>query len=113
MTKSPEERRCQWCRRVLPAREGPGRPQVFCRQACRQAAYVAGRRRDELGLSESELIVTRAELDELRDKLYVLEAAVEDVERDLPAAVGEQEVREALDWILTAARPLIATANFT
>jgi hypothetical protein len=113
MTKSDDERRCGWCRRVLPARTGPGRPQVFCRQACRQAAYVAGRRRDELGLSESELIVARHELDELRDKLYVLEAAIEDVERDLAEAEGEQELREAVDWILAAARPLIATADFT
>src|SRR5688572_8634859 len=113
MTQFPAERRCQWCRRVLPDRTGPGRPQVFCRQACRQAAYVAGRRRDELGLSESELVVTRAELDELRDKLYVLEAAIEDVERDLAAAESEQEVRDALEWVLTAARPLIQGSNFT
>ena len=113
MTKSPAERRCQWCRRVLLERTGPGRPQVFCRQACRQAAYVAGRRRDELGLSETELIVTRQALDELRDKLYVLEAAIEDVDRDLADAEGEQDLREAIDWILAAARPLITTADFT
>jgi hypothetical protein len=113
MTESDEVARCGWCRRVLPERTGPGRPQVFCRQACRQAAYVAGRRRDELGLSESELVVARRELDELRDKLYVLEAAIEDVERDLAEAEGEQDVREALTWILAAARPLITTANFT
>jgi len=97
---------------VLPIRAGPGRPQVFCRQACRQASYVAGRRRDELGLSETELIVTRQALDELRDKLYVLEAAIEDVERDLAEAEGQQDLREALDWILAAARPL-GTADFT
>ena len=97
---------------MLPIRAGPGRPQVFCRQACRQASYVAGRRRDELGLSETELIVTRQALDELRDKLYVLEAAIEDVERDLAEAEGQQDLREALDWILAAARPL-GTADFT
>ena len=86
---------------------------MFCRQACRQASYVAGRRRDELGLSETELIITRQALDELRDKLYVLEAAIADVERDLAEAESEQDVREALDWILTAARPLSSTADFT
>jgi hypothetical protein len=98
---------------VLPDRQGPGRPQVFCRQACRQASYVAGRRRDELGLSESELVVARHELDDLRDKLYVLEAAIEDVERDLAEAESEQDVREILEWILAAARPLSSTADFT
>ena len=35
----------------------------------------------------------------------MLEAAVEDVERDLAEAQGEQDLREALDWLLAAARP--------
>lgn len=69
---------------------------------------MAGRRRDELGLSEEELIVARRSLDELRDQIYVLEAAVEDVERDL---AGEEptpkELKEAVQWLLEAARPLV------
>jgi hypothetical protein len=32
---------------------------------------------------------------------------VEDVERDLDAASGDQDLRDALDWLLAAARPLI------
>lgn len=68
---------------------------------------MARQRRDELGLSETELIVTRHALDDLRDRLYVLETAVEDVERDLAGAESEQEVREALAWLLAAARPLL------
>jgi hypothetical protein len=59
-------------------------------------------------LAESELVVTRAELDELHDLLYVLEAAVEDVERDLSSATTAAEYREAVDWLLDAARPLVA-----
>src|SRR5688500_2091236 len=114
MTELPAVERCKWCGRGLPARVGPGRPRRFCRQACRQAAYVAGQRRAELGLSESELIVTRQSLDELRDRLYVLEAAVEDVERDLGEAPTPKAVQEALDWLLSAAKPLVdRTANLT
>lgn len=68
-----------------------------------------------MGLGEAELIVTRQALDELRDKLYVLEAAVEDVERDLQSAEAEQDLRDALEWLLEAARPLVgdSTANLT
>jgi hypothetical protein len=68
-----------------------------------------------VGLGEAELIITRQALDELRDKLYVLEAAVEDVDRDLQGAEAEQDLRDALDWLLQAARPLLgdATANLT
>ena len=58
-------------------------------------------------MSESELIVARTQLDELHDRLYVLEAAIEDVQRDLADADDEQTVREALDWLLEAARPVV------
>ncbi len=68
-----------------------------------------------MGLGEAELIVTRQALDELRDKLYVLEAAVEDVERDRLAAETDQDLRDALEWLLEAARPLVGdpTASLT
>jgi hypothetical protein len=50
--------------------------------------------------------VTRAALDDLRDRLYVLEAAVEDGDRDLTSATTEQDLQDALAWLLAAARPL-------
>jgi hypothetical protein len=55
------------------------------------------------------LLVTTAELDELHDELYVLACAVNDAERDLQAAGPKptvRELRETLDWLLEAARPL-------
>jgi hypothetical protein len=100
-------RRCRWCSRPLDISAGPGRPREFCKASCRQADYVARQRRTEVGLSEAELIVTRAALDELRDRIYVLEAAIEDVERDKEAAAGEQDLAEALQWLLDAARPVV------
>ena len=99
----------------MPVRTGPGRPREFCRPGCRQADYLARQRAAEVGIGEAELIITRQALDELRDKLYVLEAAVEDVERDLSAAEAEQDLRDALEWLLQGARPLLgdATAHLT
>ncbi len=61
----------------------------------------------ELGVGEHELVVTRAALDRLRDDLYVLACAIEDVDRDLADASSSPDaLREALDWLLDAARPL-------
>ena len=58
--------------------------QVDRRSGRRTAESVVSLRTPlELGLSESELVITRHALDELKDKLYSLEAAVEDVERNL------------------------------
>ena len=65
--------RCRWCGRPLPSAAPTGRPRAYCRRACRQRDYEARQRARELGLSEGELVMTRAELDGLRDQLYVLE----------------------------------------
>ncbi|MGB8858512.1 MAG: hypothetical protein WCC60_04620 [Ilumatobacteraceae bacterium] len=100
--------RCRWCRRVLPPQQ-MGRPREFCSQACRQWHWVGRQRAAELQLSETELIVAKDELDRLHDELYVLACAVNDAERDLTAAGGKPsapELREIVDWLLEAARPL-------
>jgi hypothetical protein len=59
-------------------------------------------------LAETELVVARQALDELLDQLYVLEAAVEDVERDLRGSPTKQDYVDAVAWLLQAARPLVA-----
>ena len=105
MTEPDPDRRCRYCRRPLPVAAATGRPREFCRASCRQQDYLRRSRPREVGLSEHELVVTRGELDELHDLLYVLEAAVEDVDRDLAAGA---EPGEALAWLLDAARPLTA-----
>jgi hypothetical protein len=64
-------------------------------------------RAQEAGLSEAELVVTREELDALHDQLYVIEAAIQDIERDLAKSSTKQDYVEALGWLLDACRPLI------
>ena len=86
-----------------------GRPRLFCGQSCRQWDWVARQRARELQLNEDELIITKAELDQLHDDLFVLACAVDDVDRDL-ASVGKSpaagEIKEMLHWLLEAARPI-------
>lgn len=86
---------------------GPGRPREFCRRSCRQRDYEARQRAAEVGLSEHELVLTRQAMDELRDRIYVLECAVEDVERDLAGSPTKAEYGDAVAWLLDAARPVI------
>ncbi len=63
--------KCVWCRTPLPVQTGSGRPRRFCTQACKQWDWVARQRASELALSEDELVVTRSELDALRDQIFV------------------------------------------
>lgn len=54
------------------------------------------------------MIVPRAVLEELQGALYCLQAALEDVDRDMAAATSPAEVEDALRWLLDNARPLAA-----
>ena len=56
-------------------------------------------------------MIARTELDDLHDRLYELEAAIEDVDRDLAAAGPKpalRDVQDALAWLLATARPVAA-----
>lgn len=100
--------RCRWCRRTIAPVTGPGRPREFCSQACRQWDWVARQRARDLKLSEDQLVMTRSELNELHDALYVLACAVQDVRRDLEsnAKPTARELNDMLRWILDCADPL-------
>ncbi|HTN78263.1 MAG TPA: hypothetical protein VMK16_01220 [Acidimicrobiales bacterium] len=111
MTKQADTRRCRWCGRPFDFAPGPGRPALYCRRSCRQRDYEARRRGHELGLAESDVVIARRELERLGDLVYVLRCAVDDVERDLEWPRGRpsaRELREAVAWLLDAARPLAA-----
>ncbi len=103
--------RCRWCRKVLAFKTGPGRPREFCSQACRQWDWVARQRSKELALTENELVVARDELDDLKDKIYVLNCAVEDVRSDLAAnsRATKEALQEDLRWLIESAEPVIAS----
>ena len=87
------ERRCGWCRRVLPQQGSVGRPRQYCGQACRQRAYEQRTATAKAGLSGDVVLVTRAELDGLQDRLYQLRCAIEDVE----TLLGERHTKAELE----------------
>ena len=90
-------------------RPGPGRPREFCRPGCRQQAHLARKLAAAYGLGPDDMIVERQPLEDLQSALYCLQAAVEDVERDLQQADDLDAVRTALHWLLENARPLADT----
>jgi hypothetical protein len=85
-----------------------GRPRQFCRRSCRQRDFEARERAKAHGLDEAELIITRSELEDLRDKLFVLRCAVQDVERDLTASKTLTSYKDAVRWLIESAGPLLS-----
>ena len=57
------------------------------------------------GLGDDDLIVSREQLEELQSRLYCLQAAIEDVERDLQVSSDGKDWREAFTWLMENARP--------
>ncbi len=62
---------------------------------------------DSHGLGDDDVIVDRLRLEELQGALYCLQAAVEDVDRDLASDHDETDVADALRWLRDNARPLV------
>lgn len=91
-----EERRCGWCRSVLPVQETVGRPRLYCGQACRQRAYEQRAATAKAGLTDDVVLVTRAELDGLQDRLYQLRCAIEDVQTLLTEKPTKAELERSL-----------------
>jgi hypothetical protein len=95
----------------LAQSDGPGRKKEFCSQKCRQWDWVARQRATELALSENELVVTRDELDTLKDQIYVLHCAVIDARADLAAGRHTKDsLLEMVNWLLEAADPVAAAS---
>ena len=105
-TAGATSRRCRWCGREFSVTPGPGRPRRFCRDGCRQQAYLARKLAAAHGLGDDDVIVPRGALEELQSRLYCLQAALEDVERDLSHSSEPSDVAEALDWLRENAGPL-------
>ena len=101
--------RCDWCHRPLSRRPGAGRPRRFCSPSHRQRAYEARRRADELHVPPGQCIGSAAALGRLHDRLYRLEAAVEDVRTDLEGKPSAADLRRAVEHLLDAAGDLVGT----
>ena len=58
------------------------------------------------GLGDGELIISRQQLEEFQSRLYCLQAALEDVERDLERSSDASDIAEAFAWLQSNARPV-------
>jgi hypothetical protein len=100
-------RHCAWCGGAFAIARGPGRPQRYCRKSHRQRAYEARREAKRRDLGPDEVLISRRTWEYLRDALYRLEAAGEDVAIDIGAGrPTKSDYVEALGHLSAAVRGL-------
>ena len=96
---------CRWCGGKVE-QHSTGRPRRYCRDSHRQRAYEARRLGWHMGLDSGEAMVSTEALDILSDRLTILEAALEGVERDLRDSATDQDYRAAFRHLYGAAAGL-------
>ena len=67
---------------------------------------MAGKLAAAHGLGDDDLIVSREQLEEMQSLLYCLQAALEDVDRDLSRSREPSDVAEAFAWLRENAAPV-------
>ena len=85
---------------MLPEQGSVGRKRQYCGQPCRQRAYEQRTTTARAGLSGDVVVVTRAELDGLQDRLYQLRCALEDVQTLLGERHTKAELERSLAEVL-------------
>lgn len=106
MARTKTTRRCQWCGTEFPVERRPGRPQLYCRRSHRQRHYEAMTLAERHGLGPRDALVDSRTLGRLNDRLYILEAACDDVRADIAESPDLDTYRDALVHLLEAALPL-------
>jgi nucleotidyltransferase/DNA polymerase involved in DNA repair len=80
---------------VLP-NSSVGRPKTYCGHTCRQRAYEQRSAATKVGISPDLVLVKRAELDALQDRLFQLRCAIEDVQTLLAEKHTKAELERSL-----------------
>jgi hypothetical protein len=105
MVTEPEKvvvRRCRWCGRRFEVEKGPGRPREFCRQACRQRDYEARRGGRQLVTDGDVLVLPRRAVHDLQDRLWLVEAAVDDARTAVDERASAGACRRVLAELVAA-----------
>jgi len=106
VTQRTEISHCAWCGRAFAPSAGTGRKARYCRRSHRQRAFEARCLAARMGLDSGEALVDADALNRLRDRLYVLESALDDVEKDLRGRPEPEEYRRAFQHLYAAAGQL-------
>ena len=106
VTQRPEIAHCAWCGRAFSVSGGLGRRARYCRRSHRQRAFEARCLAARMGLDSGEALVDAEALCLLRDRLYVLESVLDDVESDLRGVAEPEEYKRAFQHLYAAAAQL-------
>ena len=84
---------------------------MYCRPSHRQRAYESRKLAEQHRLGTDEVLISRSSFEGMRDLIYRIEAALQDVDADLASGADPDEYRKAL-WHLYEAAADTRTFTF-
>lgn len=97
---------CSWCGKQIPPASRLGRPKQYCTQSCRQRAYEQRAAVQRGELPEDSVVLTQSELADLRDRLFQLRCAAEDIATAITDGANLAELHQYATEIAATAQEL-------
>lgn len=96
---------CSWCGKDLPPAHR-GRPRKYCSRSCRQRAYEQRHNIQGTPIPQNAVILTPEKADRLRDSLFQLRCAAEDIRTAVDEEHSETELITMCDELVDLARSI-------
>ncbi|WP_092148358.1 hypothetical protein [Corynebacterium mycetoides] len=97
-------RQCLWCGRDLPPHEGRGRRRKFCSASCKQRAYEQRNAVSGTRVPVQAVIMRPEKAEELRDSLFELRCAAEDIATAHTEGADSGEVAQLCEELVNMAK---------
>lgn len=94
---------CQWCGRELAQQEGRGRRRKYCSPSCKQRAYEQRHQLGSSGVPAGAVVLRPDRVEQLRDEVYELKCAAEDVRTAASEGADAQELSHLCDELVKIA----------
>lgn len=96
---------CAWCGREIQA-NNRGRPKKYCRQSCKQRAYEQRNKVAGTEIPAQAVIIQPERAAALKDSLFVLRCAAEDIATASAEGAESKEIRDLCRELVELARTI-------
>lgn len=97
---------CQWCGKEMAQQKGRGRRRKYCSATCKQRAYEQRNSISGSPIPQNAVIMRPEKADGLRDSLYALRCAAEDIATASREGADPDEISGLCDELVGMAREI-------
>lgn len=97
---------CAWCGKEIPVNHGRGRKRKYCGPSCKQRAYEQRTMLAGTSIDDDAVILNRNRVAEVRDRLYALRCAAEDIRTASAEGASADDLAPLCDELVGLAQRL-------